>query len=135
MKKVFIQKELTDVKRKNRYFLLILLFAFWVYNFFVNPYQAGFLSCYFKDFTGYPCPTCGMSRSMYYATHFNLAEALSFHPFGPLLLILTFLIIIKFISELFFQKEFILNLSGRLKFLSILFFMSVWFGFWLTKFF
>lgn len=38
------------------------------------------IGCLIQRFTGIPCPTCGMSSSLYHAAHFNFEAAIYFHP-------------------------------------------------------
>lgn len=42
--------------------------------------------CPLRHFTGLPCPTCGMSRSIAAAVRGDLATAVDYHLFGPVLL-------------------------------------------------
>ena len=44
--------------------------------------------CIFRNITGIPCPGCGMTRSMIAAGHLHFKDAISFHPLGPVVLIL-----------------------------------------------
>ena len=37
-------------------------------------------TCVFYRCTGYPCPTCGMTRSLIALTHLDLGRAMAFHP-------------------------------------------------------
>jgi len=43
------------------------------------------VQCAFKEVTGVPCLTCGMTRSWVHATHGRLGEALVQNPLGTLL--------------------------------------------------
>ncbi len=38
------------------------------------------IGCPFKALTGYPCPTCGMTRSFLALIHCNIKESLSYNP-------------------------------------------------------
>ena len=42
--------------------------------------------CLFQQMTGLPCPGCGLTRSVVCMAHGHLADALAFHPLGPLML-------------------------------------------------
>ena len=43
--------------------------------------------CSFRNFTGYPCPGCGMTRSWVHMIHGRTLEALTINPFGSLLFV------------------------------------------------
>ena len=42
--------------------------------------------CGFLRLTGYPCPSCGMTRSMMALAHIDFARAMYFNPLAPVLL-------------------------------------------------
>lgn len=44
--------------------------------------------CLFSYFTGYPCPGCGVTRSLIAMSHFDLAGSLDANPAGTLLMVL-----------------------------------------------
>ncbi|MFA4030261.1 MAG: hypothetical protein GDYSWBUE_001903 [Candidatus Fervidibacterota bacterium] len=41
--------------------------------------------CMFHKFSGLPCPSCGMTRSLFAAAHGRFKEAFSWHPMGVVL--------------------------------------------------
>jgi hypothetical protein len=43
--------------------------------------------CMFRRITGHPCPSCGLTRSWQAIGHGRLREAIDFHPFGPLMML------------------------------------------------
>lgn len=45
--------------------------------------------CPFHALTGFPCPTCGYTRTVYLAFHGRLAEALRFQPFVMIIVLLS----------------------------------------------
>lgn len=51
--------------------------------------------CMFRNITGLPCPGCGLTRSFVSAAHGDLALSLHFHRFGWLLILYTFLQMIR----------------------------------------
>lgn len=65
--------------------LLALVF---VGAWFANPNRPlPFEVCAFKYLTGFDCPTCGLTRALCHAVHFDLAQSVSYHPAGPLVAI------------------------------------------------
>jgi hypothetical protein len=50
------------------------------------PQTGGFVICAFRRVTGIPCPGCGLTRAMAALARGELATAVRFHPFAPLLL-------------------------------------------------
>lgn len=43
--------------------------------------------CAFYNFTGYPCATCGMTRSVVLLTHLDLHGAFSMNPLAPVVVL------------------------------------------------
>jgi hypothetical protein len=50
--------------------------------------------CTFRNFTGHPCPGCGMTRAWVFMIHGQLGDALRVNPFGAFLFVWTLLAII-----------------------------------------
>ena len=48
----------------------------------------GLWRCPLRQLTGIPCPTCYLTRSVLAALQGNLAQALQWHAFGPVLVVL-----------------------------------------------
>ena len=49
------------------------------------PFQRNPYMCSFKQITGYPCFSCGMTRSWIHAVHGRLLEGIQQSPFGSFL--------------------------------------------------
>lgn len=62
--------------------------------------------CPFKMFTGLPCPGCGLTKSMVYCYEGDLHKSLSFHAFGPFLILFCGVALVVLLSELFTKKEY-----------------------------
>jgi len=55
----------------------------------VNPLRPlPFDTCVLKSITGWPCPTCGLTRAVCSALHGDFAGSLAFHPAGLIVLAL-----------------------------------------------
>ena len=126
------KRPLTMAEKNNRLFAVILFSIILSLPFWINPNSQNLLTCSFKEMSGYPCPTCGMSRSFYSLTHFNLSQALDYHLMGPVvyfsLMFLTFL----FTVELLLQKKLILQLQRIHKLLFFTMFASAWIYTWFS---
>ena len=84
--------------------LLLPLLAFdWI----MSP-QAMVL-CPLRAVTGIPCPSCGLTRALAQLERGHLAQALKFHPFSPLLLVLALALFILLLMELVTHKRIIVN--------------------------
>jgi hypothetical protein len=66
--------------------------------------------CTIKLFTGLPCPTCGMTKSIVYFYDGNFKKSLDYHLFGPFLVIFCIFFIIK---NIFYKKATSTYLSYR----------------------
>jgi hypothetical protein len=84
--------------------LLLPLLAFdWV----TSP-QALVL-CPLRAVTGIPCPSCGLTRALAHLERGHLTQALKFHPFSPLILVLALTFFILLLLELAIHKRIIFN--------------------------
>ena len=60
--------------------------------------------CWFKQRLGFPCPTCGMTRSVLLSLHGQLREAAGLNPAGPLLVIGLVLFSLALIFLMFYRQ-------------------------------
>jgi hypothetical protein len=72
---------------------------------FYNPFEADLFVCQFKALTGVDCPTCGMSRSIHLLMHFQLSDALAYHPLSVVIVAALIVLLLKFTTELVVKKE------------------------------
>jgi hypothetical protein len=56
--------------------------------------QLGLPPCVFRAWTGLPCPTCGLTTSFAYMARSQITSAFVAHPLGPLLFVLTLLLLL-----------------------------------------
>jgi hypothetical protein len=65
--------------------LILALAAFWLRA--AGHEGSGFLPpCLFHRLTGFSCPSCGMTRATHAVLNGRLAEAMTFHPVGVVML-------------------------------------------------
>ena len=71
--------------------------------------------CPFKMLTGFPCPGCGITKSVVYFYDGNLLKSIMFHLFGPFVIILSVYFLIKLSLELYYNKPFFANTFDKKK--------------------
>jgi hypothetical protein len=84
-----------------------LLLPFLAFDLVTSP-QALVL-CPLRAVTGIPCPSCGLTRALAYLERGHMAQALKFHPFSPLLLVLALALFGLLLLELATHKCIIRN--------------------------
>jgi hypothetical protein len=89
---------------------LVIPFFLWLQN-RENPLDAKQSFCPLKATTGFPCPSCGITKSIVYFYDGNLLKSLSYHLFGPLVVGFSIFIIVLFLVEIktrnvYFRKWF-----------------------------
>jgi len=62
--------------------------------------------CPFKMLTGFPCPGCGITKSLVYLYEGNLYKSLSYHILGPFVVLFCVTTIIVLFTELITKKEY-----------------------------
>jgi len=62
--------------------------------------------CPLKATTGFPCPSCGITKSIVYFYDGNLLKSLSFHLFGPLVVGFCIFMIVLFLVEIKTKKTY-----------------------------
>jgi hypothetical protein len=63
--------------------------------------------CPLKMLTGFPCPGCGITKSLVYFYEGDLGRSLTFHLFGPFVILFSFVTIVVLSIELITQKEYL----------------------------
>ncbi len=71
--------------------------------------------CPFKMLTGFPCPGCGITKSLVYLYEGDWLKSITFHLFGPVVLVLSFYFLIKLSLELYYKKLFFANTFNKKK--------------------
>lgn len=62
--------------------------------------------CPLKMLTGFPCPGCGITKSLVYFYEGNLWKSLTFHIFGPFVILFSLMTIVVLSAELITKKEY-----------------------------
>lgn len=83
---------------KHIFYILFLLIIFAILYFFKIP-------CFFRFFTGIPCPSCGMTRAFLSLITLDFHESLCQHPLLIPSLIAAFISVHMNVSSLTFNKK------------------------------
>lgn len=105
---------------KNRILGIIGVLVTLIVPFFIQQTNSGNLDneqsfCPFKMVTGFPCPGCGITKSIVYFYEGDLYRSLLHHFFGPLFVVFCVLVLFKLIAELVYQKPFFDKLFYSMK--------------------
>lgn len=71
--------------------------------------------CPFKMLTGFPCPGCGITKSMVYFYEGNLIKSLYYHILGPFVIVFCATTILVLSTELITKKEYFNKLFYNIK--------------------
>lgn len=83
---------------KHIFYILLLSIIFAILYFFKTP-------CFFRLFTGIPCPSCGMTRAFLSLIKLNLRESFYYHPLLIPSLLAAFIAIHMKVPALKFNKK------------------------------
>jgi hypothetical protein len=67
--------------------------------------------CPFKLLTGFPCPGCGITKSLICIYKCDILNSLSYHIFGPFIWLLCIAVIIVLTTELITGKEYFVSIT------------------------
>jgi len=118
----------------GRLLAIFFLFLILVAPAVVNPDRLPLPDCYFKSLTGYSCPTCGLTHSFYEISHFNMRSSFSHHFFGPILYAVLLILFLTLIYETITGRRITLNVSSRIKKLTLILAVTGWIGYWIVRF-
>jgi len=96
------------VTRRKLYFLILALSLAgycWVFLNELIGSTGEIRACLFKNITGIPCPSCGVTRSVSSIISGNIFEALSLNPFGFLVIVLLVVLPLWIGIDLLRRKE------------------------------
>ena len=96
-------------KQKLYIIFLLLVFAgyIWLYlnyrHIIVN--HGNFTLCLFKNVTGIPCPSCGVTRSLIFLMQGNIGEAIYINPLGIIAAIALVIFPVWIITDIILKKN------------------------------
>lgn len=91
--------------------------------------------CTFHSLTGHSCLTCGMTRSLHAISHGELAAALRYHLFGPLVFIGMLLYLVICVAEAIRGKQFTPGIGAKTTKRAVTIFALVWLVYWVARLF
>lgn len=71
--------------------------------------------CPFKMISGFPCPGCGITKSLVYFYQGDLYKSISYHILGPFVIAFCWMTIIVLVTELITKKEYFTRLMYNRK--------------------
>lgn len=134
MIRVDLNNDLSSRQMINRGVWAAGLLLIMTFSLFVDPERVTFFSCFFRDMTGYSCPTCGLSHSFYAMSHLHLLESFRFHWMGPVLHLSMFILFLKFIFEITMKRELTFRLNAIMVKINLLCLSCIWIGFCVFRF-
>ena len=104
MNKIAIQKKILGIAAC--FLVLIVPYFIMILNHGNNLETAQSL-CPFKMLTGFPCPGCGITKSVINVYEGNFLQSITNHLFGPMVVLFAVFVIFWLMAEIFLQKEFL----------------------------
>lgn len=71
-----------------------------------NQLETGQSFCPFKMLTGFPCPGCGITKSLVSCYEGDFYKSISYNLFGPLVIVFCIVTIIVLVTEIITKKEY-----------------------------
>jgi hypothetical protein len=94
-------------------FALVGLTGLFVVSVLLKPSTGEYFTvCAFKNFTGLPCPGCGLTHSFCALSKGSVAEAFEFNLIGPFLYAVLFLLWVRSVCVLFNTEKAVRVLDG-----------------------
>lgn len=99
---------------KSKIYGIIFCLAFLIIPFFImhtdDHVESSQSLCPFKMLTGFPCPGCGITKSIIFFYEGDLWKSLSYHIFGPFVVIYCAFSIFYLSYEIFRKKDYHLKI-------------------------
>lgn len=128
-------KRLTASQLLNRALIVaslaLILFASLVWN----PGETRLFSCYFHELTGYPCPSCGLTRSFHAMTHLKFQQAMKLHPVGLILYAALLIFLFITLMEIILKRAVRVAMPAWMKISAIGGMFTFWTVWWIIRIF
>jgi hypothetical protein len=83
--------------------------------------------CPFKMLTGFPCPGCGITKSLVYFYEGDLYKSMYYHVLGPFVVLFCLVTIVVLIAELITKKEYFNSILYNKKLAYVLAFFLIFY--------
>jgi len=107
------------VNNDRKFYFLILFFCalgfFWIFFNKNDLIPKGISFCFIKNVSGFPCPTCGTTRSIIFLINGYFHRSLLINPLGILYFFFILLLPIWILCDLVFSKKTLLNFYNGIK--------------------
>ena len=105
VKEKFLVAPLSKDKAIVRIAGLTLITLFFTAARIYNPFESQTVVCQFKHLTGYDCPTCGLSRSIFSLMNFHPGDSIMYNPLGLVIGVGLFVLLLTFTIEVVLMRE------------------------------
>lgn len=123
-----------EAHRLENYAGLIAIMLIFLISLVAPPFeQCRFTVCLFKNITGVPCPSCGMTRAFLFLGHGQIAKAAALNPLALPVAVLLLLQGIRLFSRLAWQRDYRLQLSPFLFRIALAITITIILGLWLIR--
>lgn len=110
-----------------------LLLGFLVFPYLTNSGSTGYFGCSFHQLTGLSCPTCGMSRSLFELSQFNILQSFKMHLFGPVIYLLAVILFVKISIELITGSTLKFEINSKVIKRTFIAIGVIWIIYWLAR--
>ena len=133
MIKLKLNKFIESNEYKKRLVWITALLLVLCVLFFSNPEKIYLTKCLFHKTTGYSCPSCGLSRSLYAASHFDFLQSFQFHLMGPIIYFSILIFLTKFSFEIIVRKAIQIEIKTIIVKIIVASFIGLWGAFSLVR--
>lgn len=132
----FTKRELphADAHRLENYAGLMVIMGIFLISLVVAPFEnSRFSICLFKNVTGMPCPSCGMTRAFLFLGHGQIAKATALHPLALPVALLLLAQGARLFSRLAWRQDYCLQLSPFVFSIVLTTAIAITLGLWIIR--
>ncbi|MEK7729980.1 MAG: DUF2752 domain-containing protein [candidate division KSB1 bacterium] len=132
----FLNRQLSysESQRFETYAGLIAIMLIFFVSLLVPPFeQSRFTICLFKNLTGVPCPSCGMTRAFLFLGHGQISKATALNPLALPVALVLLVQGARLFLRLAVQRDYRLQLSPFLFRIALIIAITLSLGLWLIR--